>query len=160
MGKAIKILVSPFILYFLWSCVRLFRNYRIAKRIGLPVVVVFFDPENLVRILLGHRLRPVVRNIPLVGNYLSRFAYTGWEHEDKARLFVELGDAVVFATPGKVWVQVANAESTMEILNGERQNRFGRPTELLAMLGVFGPSISTVRLCLCKICLSGTLIDA
>jgi hypothetical protein len=57
---------------------------------------------------------------------------------------LELGDAFMFATPGKNWIYLCNADTTHEIIRRERQGVFERPGELMSFLDVFGPNISTV----------------
>jgi cytochrome P450 len=51
----------------------------------------------------------------------------------------ELGDAFIFVTPGKNWLQICNAETLADMF--ARKTEFTRPTEMLEMLNVFGPNL-------------------
>ncbi|KAM0310229.1 hypothetical protein ACHAO8_008329 [Botrytis cinerea] len=53
----------------------------------------------------------------------------------------ELGDAVIHVSAGRNWLYLCNPEAVSEIF--KRKDDFDRPPDLLAVLAVFGPNIST-----------------
>jgi hypothetical protein len=140
----ITLLIVPFGV-FLSSLWGVFRNYRAARTIGLPIIFLPISLTNLLWMMLVRHVMPLLESLPFGSGYFTRFCYTGWEFKDKSRAHVELGDAFTSVTPGKNWVYLCNAEAVNEIIRRERQGEFARPVEMLAMLDVFGPNLSTVR---------------
>ena len=135
------VLVSLLIATSAWS---LIRNYAIARKIGLPIIVVPFSHENPIWMLTARHVMPLVKYIPVGNGHFTRFGYTGFQFHDKYHMHQELGDGVVIVTPGKNWIYVCNADAIHDVIRRERQGEFARPVELLAMLDVFGPNLSTV----------------
>lgn len=130
-----------FLLSTIWSLVR---NYLRARKVGLPIVIVPISPENPVWMLIGRYLIPFLQYVPFGNGHFTRFCHIGWEFDEKARAHLELGDAFMFATPGKNWIYLANAETAHDVIRRERSGEFARSVEILAILNVFGPNISTV----------------
>ncbi|KAJ4346334.1 uncharacterized protein N0V89_010263 [Didymosphaeria variabile] len=135
----------PLILFFCTTVWSLFRNYRIARQVGLPIIIVPISPENPVWMLLARYMLPILQYVPFGNGHFSRFCHIGWEFDEKARAHIEFGDAFMFATPGKNWIYLCDADAVHDIIKRERQGEFARPVELLAMLDVFGPNISTMN---------------
>ncbi|KAL1597341.1 hypothetical protein SLS60_008925 [Paraconiothyrium brasiliense] len=135
----------PFILFFIATVWSLFSNYLIARQVGLPIVIVPISPENPVWMLLARYIIPILQYVPFGNGHFSRFCHIGWEFDEKARAHIELGDAFMFGTPGKNWIYLCDADAVHDIIKRERQGEFARPVELLAMLDVFGPNISTMN---------------
>ena len=153
------LLLLPFA-FALHNLFCLFLNYRIARKIGIPVIVLPASPDNPVWMLTSVAVLSVVKAI--FGDCsVTKYGQIGWEYHDKYRVHVKHGDAVVLVTPAHNWVYVCNAEAFNDIF--QRRNAFGRPPEMLgmssnfdsssrtvadsetsAMLDVFGPNISTV----------------
>jgi cytochrome P450 len=138
-------LSSPLVLFSVSTAWSLFRNYVVARKVGLPIVIVPISPENPLWMLLARYILPVLQYVPFGNGHFSRFCHIGWEFDEKARAHVELGDAFMFATPGKNWIYLCDADATHDIIKRERSGEFARPVELLAMLDVFGPNISTMN---------------
>lgn len=138
-------ILFPLVLFLLSTAWCLFRNYRIARRVGLPIVIVPISPENPLWMLIARYIVPFLKYIPFGNGHFTRFCHIGWEFDEKARAHIEFGDAFMFATPGKNWIYTCDAEAIQDILKRERQGEFARPVELLAMLDVFGPNISTMN---------------
>jgi hypothetical protein len=138
---AVLLLSSLFVLSSVWGIIR---NYLIARKIGLPIIILPFSHDNPIWILTARHIMPLFKYIPFGNGNFSRFGYTGWQFDDKYRVHEELGDAIVLVTPGTNWVYLCNADAIHELIRKERQGEFMRPAELLAMLDVFGPNLSTV----------------
>ncbi|CAI6337409.1 unnamed protein product [Periconia digitata] len=134
--------VALFVIYTAWS---LFSNYLIARKVGLPLFVIPVSPENPLWLLLCHYIIPLLSYVPFGNGNFTRFGETGWEFREKARVHIEYGDAIIIATPGKNWIYMCDADVIRDIIRRERQGDFARPVELLAMLDVFGPNISTMN---------------
>ncbi|KAL6719196.1 hypothetical protein ACLMJK_003433 [Lecanora helva] len=129
-------------LYLLYTSYCLGINYRAAKRIGVPIVIVPVSPENPIWMLTGNRIASFVEFL-FGESHFTRFSIRGWVYYDKNRAALELGDHFVFVTPGKIWFYVCNPDTLNEVIH--RFHDFPRPTEILAMLDVFGPNVSTVE---------------
>ncbi|PSN70574.1 cytochrome P450 [Corynespora cassiicola Philippines] len=120
-------------------------NYLIACKVGIPVIIVPISPENPVWMLLARHVVPILQYVPFGNGNFTRFCHVGWEFEEKTRAHQEFGEAIMLATPGKNWIYLCNADTIHDIVKRERQGEFARPVELLAMLDVFGPNISTMN---------------
>ncbi|KAF7900088.1 hypothetical protein EAF00_004424 [Botryotinia globosa] len=71
-----------------------------------------------------------------------RFGRRAWEFKDKAQIHLEIGDIFVMVTPDKNVMYICDVDTLSEVLL--RRNEFKRPREVLEMLNVFGPNVSTV----------------
>ncbi|KAF2248737.1 cytochrome P450 monooxygenase-like protein [Trematosphaeria pertusa] len=139
---ALLILPGGVLVSSVWGVVR---NYRAAQSVGLPIIFLPISLTNLLWMMLVRHVIPLLERVPFGSGYFTRFCYTGWEFKDKSRAHVEFGDAFITVTPGKNWVYLCNAEAVSDVLRRERQGEFERPVEMLAMLDVFGPNLSTVH---------------
>jgi cytochrome P450 len=140
-------LLSPIVLFLIATNWSLYCNYLIARKVGLPIIIVPISPENPIWMLLARYILPIIQHIPFGNGHFTRFCHIGWEFDEKAGAHIELGDAFMFATPGKNWIYLCDADAVHNIVRRERQGEFARPVELLAMLDVFGPNISTMNGC-------------
>jgi cytochrome P450 len=145
MLSVILAILLPVVLFVVSTAWSLLRNYAIARKVGLPIVVVPISPENPLWMLLARYVLPILQYVPFGNGHFSRFCHIGWEFDEKARAHVEFGDAFMFATPGKNWIYLCDADAIHDIIKRERSGEFARPVELLAMLDVFGPNISTMN---------------
>jgi len=126
--------------YLIWLAHRLITNYAIARRVGVPVVVIPVDPESPLWMLTSDYLGPftdrVLSWIPFGSGSFTRYAHRGWDVHDRAKSFLELGDAFILVTTGKNWLYVCNAETVAEML--QRRKEFEGPLEIM---GTFKISI-------------------
>lgn len=129
-------------LYTSYSIYCLVVNFHNARQINVPLVIIPVSPENPVWMLLGNRIVSMIEYL-FGETHFTRFSRRGWVYYDKHRAALELGDHFAFVTPDKIWVYICNADTLNEVLH--RRNDFPRPIELLAMLNVFGPNVSTVE---------------
>ena len=116
--------------FALHNAYSLFLNYRIARNIGIPVIVLPASPDNPVWMLTSGAVLSIVKAI--FGDCsVTKYGRLGWEYHDKYSTHLKLGDAVVLVTPGHNWVYVCNAEAFNEIF--QRRNGFPRPPEMLGI---------------------------
>lgn len=124
--------------WLLSAASRLWSNYRLAKRIGLPIIVIPVDPMSPLWMVVNQLLKPyldfILGRLPWGSGYFSRVAYQYWEVAEKARIFLELGDAFTLVTTGRNMVYVCNAEAFVNIM--QRKNDFLRPPELMGQCRV------------------------
>ena len=159
-----SVLALPPISLVLWIAYRLGSNYVVARRVGVPIVIVPINPESplwmLLTDVLGRYINFVLSWTPY-GKIFSRYAHRGWDTRDKAQTFIELGDAFILVTAGKNWLYLCNGDTFADLL--QRRNEFKRPLEIMgsplpllpmymwdiliaetAVLNIFGPNLSTV----------------
>lgn len=101
----------------------------------------------------------IFRRIPFRSGTFTRFNWRGWEIVDRYRAHQQLGDAILFMTPGKHYLQLCNADAVSDIF--QRRADFLRPPESagkvlahtqlmdthegrLEILNIFGPNFGTV----------------
>jgi hypothetical protein len=115
---------------YLASC--LSRNYYHARKIGIPMIILPIDPGNPLWMSVDSFFIPYFKYIPFGSGNFTRFNWRGWEIEDRFSAHLELGDAFIFVTPGKSWLQVCNAEVLADVF--QRRYDFVRPVEMLRKL--------------------------
>lgn len=116
------------ILFALHNLYCLLLNYRVASKIGIPVVLLLVSPENPIWMLVSGLVLGAIRLL-FGENSVTRYGRLGWEFYDKYRIHLRFGDSIVLVTPGKNWVYICNAEAVTEIF--QRRNDFYRPSEML-----------------------------
>ena len=122
---------------------RVYRNYRIAKSTGLPVVFTPWSPTNPFSYLLSGFARDLATRLG-VGHWL-RYAYYGWDVQERSKPFEEMGcTAFILVSPGRNWLYVVDPDIVTALYAGERRGEITRPAEGVKMLDVFGPNITTV----------------
>ncbi|KAF4539638.1 Cytochrome P450 [Lasiodiplodia theobromae] len=109
------------------------------------MIIVPISPENPIWMMLGRHIVPWLKYVPFGNGNFSKFCHVGWEWELKYHAYADFGDAgaLLFVSPGKNWIYLRNAEAIHDVIQRERRHDFERPAELLAVLDVFGPNIST-----------------
>ncbi|KAF3019774.1 hypothetical protein E8E14_011522 [Neopestalotiopsis sp. 37M] len=121
-----------------WS---LIKNYNTARTIGIPIRVIPFSPFNPLWSLFDKKVVGLLRRLPLVGeNTITRYAWRGWDLEDRWRCHEEMGDIFIFVTPHYNMIQINDPDATNSIF--KRSADFPRPVWVNDVLGVFGPNIS------------------
>ena len=98
----------------------------------------------LVSDLLWPYISGVLSWIPLGSGSFLRYGHRGWDVHDKAKSFLELGDAFILVTTGKNWLYVCNAETITEML--QRKTEFRRPLEIMGELAGFALAIESMIL--------------
>ena len=116
------------LLFAFHSACCLLLNYRVARKIGVPVIIILVSPDNPLWMLISGHVLGAIRFI--FGEIqMTRYGRLGWEYYDKYKIHLSLGDAVVLVTPGKNWLYICNPETFTEIF--QRRNDFYRPSEML-----------------------------
>ncbi|KAH8883485.1 cytochrome P450-like protein [Thozetella sp. PMI_491] len=122
----------------------IYRNYQIARTIGVPIRIIPIDHLNKIWLLIDSRVVSLVKRLPgcLGDNNFTRYNYRGWHEHDGMRTHEELGEAFVLVTPSRNWLYLADPEALYNMYR--RGNDFPRWVEITKMLDVFGgPNIAT-----------------
>ncbi|KAI1325372.1 putative cytochrome P450 [Xylariaceae sp. FL0255] len=123
------------LLMFLWACLllllgavlqivyHLYRNYQIARRIGVRFHIIPISHLNHFWMLID---RAVLRQVKRL--YSSHH---------------ELGDVFMLVTPGRNWLYLGHPDVIVDVVR--RRDDFPRCIELTQVLDVFGPSVGSVE---------------
>lgn len=125
-----------------WSCITLFQNYRIARQIGLPIVIEPINSLSYSWIAFSQ----FVRGVPalskarsILANKLMRLSYFGWQFDQGYDIHAEIGPLFTLVTPGSLIVVVADADIAHNIHT--KRKDFIKPDQLYRVQNVFGPHI-------------------
>ena len=117
-------------LYILYSLYHLEKNYLLARKTGLPIIILPIDCGNPLWQTADQIIIPLCKKLPFGNGNFTRFNFRGWELRDRWRAFEENGPAFIFVTPGRNWLQLADPEAVAEIY--QRREDFVRPLDLLS----------------------------
>ncbi|KAI1401991.1 putative cytochrome P450 [Hypoxylon fuscum] len=139
---------------FLWGCLllplsvvlqsgySLFRNYIVARRIGLRFRVIPISHLNHFWMLVDRKVLHYVRKY--FGECaFTRYNWMGWELPDRYFSHHELGDVFMLVTPGRNWLYLGHPDIVMDVVR--RRDDFPRCVELTQVLDVFGPNVGSVE---------------
>ncbi len=124
----LMLLISP-IGWLLYQVYCLAHNYRIARTVGVRLVVLPISPDNIVWILVWKYFIPLFQRVPFGNGNFTRFNRHGWQVNDDGKAHLEFGDVFITVTPKQNWIYVCNAEAVADILR--RDADFPRPLETL-----------------------------
>jgi len=129
-----------------WSCVALYRNYKLARMINLPIILEPVSSLNIPWLIFNQllKLHPLLSKFRdrFIRRYM-RFSYMGWQFDLGWRVHEEIGPAFVLVSPGMVQVVVADTAAACDIL--ARRKDFIKPAMLYEGLKVFGPNLNTAE---------------
>ncbi|KAJ5532844.1 cytochrome P450 [Penicillium frequentans] len=131
------------LLYFAWSMVMMEINYRRASAMGIPVVRLCIDSQNLPWMILEPHVWPLLDKLPFSFGSFGRYSRRGWFFLDKGDSHRRYGPVWALATPREVTVVVAESEAIHNIF--QRRTDFVRPSIMYKVLEVYGPCISTAN---------------
>jgi cytochrome P450 len=124
-----------------WTALCLANNYRRARKLGFPIVLLPISSMNILWIVIQPAVISLVERIFGTSSF-TRFAPRDWHFREKAYPHIEFGDAWALVTPGQIWFNVADPDAITDIF--QRRTQFIRPVELYQMLKLFGRNASTV----------------
>ncbi|KAL8707496.1 MAG: hypothetical protein Q9220_007486 [cf. Caloplaca sp. 1 TL-2023] len=146
-----EILLSIGIAYTAWSWIALEINYRRASSMGIPLLRLFIDPQNVPWLLLEPLIWRVLDLVPLDWGTFGRYSRRGWHFRDKADSHLKYGAVWALVTPRDIYVYVADPDAITDIFH--RRGDFLRPSKLYSSrleahgfqepLELYGPCIST-----------------
>lgn len=115
---------------FFWTSLGVYRNYVIARRIGLPIVISPVSTLNPFWIL-SYRAFPAIlslKHLPFGLGTWARCTSMGWAFEDKYRIHDELGPIFTLVTPAGNEVTLADPEAAHAVL--ARRKDFIKPAAM------------------------------
>ena len=133
-GNLLLLILLPIPAWVLYSLYCLASNYNQARKMGLSIVILPIDSGNPLWMSVDTHFIRWFKYSPFGKGRFTRFNWRGWEIQDRYRAHQELGDAFVFVTPGKNWLQLCNAEALADVF--QRRDDFVRPIEMLGKLAL------------------------
>ena len=134
----------------LWTLVALARNYIIARKIGLPMLITPLDPMNPIWALTEKRFSPLLKYLsshlpyPLCSLFdWVHYSNLGWFYDSKYTLHARFGSAFIIVSPQSNWVIYADAAAAESVL--ARRKDFIKPREMYQPLEIFGPNVDSVN---------------
>ncbi|KAK2610232.1 hypothetical protein N8I77_003682 [Diaporthe amygdali] len=142
-------------MWFIWSfaflliyllastAISLATNYSTARKTGLPVVVSPVSKFNPLWLVFQRRLAPWMRqNLPLGLGSWTRYNVLSWFFDDKYLLAQELGRSWMHVTPREIEFHCADPAVNAQVFG--RRRDFDKPHEVLNLVDIYGPNISSV----------------
>lgn len=136
------IVVSTFFVWF--TALPLARNLAVARKIGLPIVIVPVDPLGLFWLLIGMQFRPLMRRIlpESLTDWMHCCVYGG-DIEQRRPIHARLGPVFIAVNPGFIELVVGDAVAADQVFT--RRKDFPKPARAYRPLEVFGPSVLTTN---------------
>lgn len=121
----------------------LFRNYRSARKAGLPTFIVPWNTYNPLWMVPSVSLQPYLeRYLPSSWYQTVGLAIYGFEFRNaKVGIHDKFGEAVVLVTSGPVELSTSDPELAVEVL--KRLKEFPSTEQTAVILNIFGPSVLT-----------------
>lgn len=126
------------------TAVSLANNYAAARKTGLPVVISPVSKLNPLWLISQRRLAPwMKRHLPASLSSWTRHNVLSWFFDDKYLLFSELGSrSWVHVTPRELEFHCADPAVNAQVFS--RRGDFDKPTDVLHLVDIYGPNISSV----------------
>ncbi|KAK3684325.1 cytochrome P450 [Podospora appendiculata] len=116
----------------------LFRNYRIAKRSGLPVLICPFSPDGFPYLFIKVPLKPLLELIPICKPGIQ-VSIVGWEHADRYTLHEKYGRVFILANPTRNELWCADPDTAQLILT--RRREFPQLDITTTIMSAFGKNV-------------------
>ena len=127
----LQILLALGLAYLTWSLVTMEMNYRRAESMGIPLVRLPIDPENVVWLVLEPHIWRLLDRLPINWGTFGRYSRRGWHFHDKAKSHLQFGPAWAHVTPVGIYVYVADPDAVRDIF--VRRSDFLRPSKMYSM---------------------------
>ena len=113
-------LLAAFVVHTLFN---LAKNYRVARRIGAPIMISLFSPYTPINQLTGKDFRRFTMRCPWPVSEWGKCGFYGWSYHDQGKTHKALGPIFVLVTPVRCLVIVADAAAVKSALTRHRQFR-------------------------------------
>ncbi|KIX96695.1 uncharacterized protein Z520_07414 [Fonsecaea multimorphosa CBS 102226] len=116
-------------------------NYRQARRLGIPVVVIPFSWQDDWWILLYPYFR-YLRHLPVIG-YMFVFSYHSWAQDERYRPHQTYGDVFIVVSPEKNEIVVNDPVAAVELQT--QYKSWIKPPPLYEIFESFGPNVISIN---------------
>lgn len=122
----------------------LFRNYRIALKTGLPILITPFSIMDPIWILAEKwRLTRLFARLPFGLGSFIHYSTLAWPFHDRCQQHQRHGPAFMIVSPNDIRLIVADPEATRDIVT--RSKHFIKPAQFFKPFEIFGPNVDTVN---------------
>lgn len=130
---------------WLWQLYGLLRNYLVARKTGFPLIIIPYNPKNLVFIIFAGLLKPIFKQY-LPESLYDRLNLTiyGFGFEEKYRTHAKLGASYMLVTPVKNEIWTADPQLSLKIL--QRRQEFPQFEVTAVLIGIFGGNLLSVSI--------------
>ena len=123
-----------------WRLISLTRNYTIARKVGIPIVVVFVDWQDPVWLVLSP-LFTWIQWLPFgLGNWYNHTTMDGIV-DNKFKVFSRLGEAYAVVSPNGVDVIIGDPVAAEEVIKDWKVWR--RPQKLYDLFNTMGKGLAS-----------------
>jgi cytochrome P450 len=139
-----KVLLAIVFLSIAYPCYSTFRNYLIARRVGLPIIISPVHPFNPLWWIIGPPLFPLMKRSPFqtIRDW-ALFGDIAWPFGDRGHVHQRLGTAFLVVTPGGTTLITDDPKATETCLR--RINDFIKPPIMYSAIEFYGKNVDTVN---------------
>lgn len=134
------LLITIFLAPLVYRFINLVRNYFIARRLQLPILITPVSWQDPWWIPIQPFFQPF-KSLPFCG-WLG-YSSHGWVLHDRYRIHHRLGPAFVIVTPGKNDIYVGDPEASKELLSKWRV--WTKPQAVYKLFDIFGKNVNSVN---------------
>ena len=139
----LTILLSTVVIaIFVSQLANLIQNYRIARRLRLPILITPVSWQNPLWVLVGRRFS-FLKSLPFNLGAWTQYSLLGWQMHDNYHMHEKLGPAFVIVSPQKNVIIVGDAETASDVLTNWRS--YVKANDLYNMFNIFGKNVNTVN---------------
>lgn len=129
--------------YLTWTLISLVKNYRAARKIGLPILISPVNPVSPLWLSTKGFLQPILMRLPFgLGEWSSR-THPGWAFPEGFKTHARYGEAFIIVTPVGNDMVLAEPSAVEAVLR--RRNEFTKEASKYGMLDIYGPNLDTVN---------------
>lgn len=124
---------TAILVWLIWTFVSLFTNYKLARRMGYPIVISPVYPFNLVWILMRMAFLddPTSPGLPSALGKWTRCSHLAWMFHDTYAMHEELGKVFVLVTPKVNQIIIADPSVAYSVML--RRKEFIKPIDMYGM---------------------------
>lgn len=142
MGPLFWALPAIFLVYNLYRAYNLFCNYLIARRIGLPVILIPVGWQDDWWLLSIDSLRWIER-LPSIFSYWYKLSHFAWAQEYRYKPHQQYGDAFVICSPAGIELMINDPEAVVEI--SAQHKAWLKPQPVYLVFDIYGPTVLSVN---------------
>lgn len=124
------------LVYLTWSIISLEIHYRKASSMGIPLVRIYVDGQNLLWMIIEPHLWPLLDRLPVNWGNFGHFSRRGWYFADRGESHRRYGPIWAVVTPRHIYINVADAAAINDVF--QRRSHFLRPIHQYSMGNPFG----------------------
>ena len=141
----ISFLSLIFVLFLAWMLIRaykLYRNYVVARKFGIPIVVIPIGWQDDVW-LLSWGMFTWIRRLPHFMNWWFEFSHYAWAQDLRYHPHRKYGDVFVIVSPGANEIMVNDPQANFEVQ--AHYKSWEKPASLYEIFDTFGQGVITVN---------------